>query len=345
MSVLAKRILAVVAGGGLALTLLLWQIAHIELPATIDDPAARSRVPDDGGSDAGGARALPEPGPAAPEAAALGEVLFHDPRLSADGSLSCASCHDVSAGGDDGQPRSPAIAGTRTAFNASSVLNSRFNLLRFWQGEDESFGAASSTLPHGAAEMGSSPMLMVLRVEDDPGLARRFRARYADGVSPRSLRHALTAYLDSLAYRDSRFDRYLRGERTALDYTERQGYRLFRELGCSSCHQGRNLGGNMTQPLGIFEDAFDDRDDDDPADLGRYALTGREEDRHVFRVPSLRNVAETAPYFHDGSIPRLETAVRTMARLQLGRLLDGSETDRLVAFLRTLTAEPAEVLR
>lgn len=275
----------------------------------------------------------------------LGEALFRDTRLSADGSLSCVSCHDVASGGDDGLPIATAIAGTRADFNTPTVLNSRHNLLHFWRGEGDGDGSATTILEHGGRLMGSSPMLMSLRLEQDVELLRRFNAAFPDGLTEATIAAALEAYLATLDTPDSPFDRYLQGERDALTIRERQGFRLFREIGCAACHQGRNLGGNMVQRLGIFEDYFSDGDGHDQADLGRQSLTGREEDRHVFRVPSLRNVARTAPYFHDGSIADLRIAVRIMARYQLGRRLSEEDSERLVAFLETLSAEPARQVR
>ena len=347
MKVKRQRILAVVLGGGIGLGVLTLQISQLDSSDRSSvASAAAVALPGVFTVDTAPIQPLP-PADAADPAAALGATLFHDPRLSADGSLSCASCHDVAAGGDDGQPRSRAILGTQPVFHTPSVINSRFNLLHYWRGEAQGFGSASASLLHGAAEMGSSPALMSLRVEQDAGLSRRFAAVYRQGVTEDTVRRALEAYLHALSSPNARFDRYLRGEHGALTYRERRGYRLFRELGCAACHQGRNIGGNMTQRMGIFEPYFGEGDDEgyEPADLGRFGLTGLEQDRGVFRVPSLRNVAETAPYFHDGSVKRLDDAVRIMAWVQLGRRLTHGQTEELVAFLRTLSADPTEVPR
>ena len=270
----------------------------------------------------------------------LGRLLFNDPRLSADTSLSCASCHDVRTGGDDGKPRSIGASGHTEALNTSSVLNSRYNLLRFWYGEPASQDDGEARV-HGPEQLGSSFESAAARLAQDPALSRSFAALFNDRITAETVKLALDCYLASLTTPDTRFDRYLRGERNALTLTERQGYRLFNAIGCSACHQGRNLGGNMVQRIGIFEDYFALRGGAiEEADQGRFNLTGLEEDRHSFRVPSLRNVTRTAPYFHDGSVQNLERAVRIMARVQLGRGLKPEEASKLVTFLGTLDSGP-----
>jgi cytochrome c peroxidase len=150
---------------------------------------------------------------------------------------------------------------------------------------------------------------------------------------------ALAAYQRSLTTPRARFDRYLAGERTSITADEERGYRLFKSYGCSACHQGVNVGGNLFQKFGIFSDPFTGRGAITQANLGRFAITGMESDRHVFRVPSLRNVAVTAPYFHDGRAATLEEAVEIMALNQLGREIAESDIDLIVKFLGTLTGE------
>jgi cytochrome c peroxidase len=175
-------------------------------------------------------------------------------------------------------------------------------------------------------------------LEHDQEMVAAFREIYPEGLTPQSLREAIAMYCLSLVTPDSKFDRYLR-EELALDAEEQAGYELFREYGCVSCHQGINIGGNMLQRFGVMRDYFADRGHVAPADYGLYTATSREEDRFVFRVPSLRNVALTAPYFHDGSATTLEQAVDVMALYQLGRSLSPEDVARIVAFLRTLTGE------
>jgi cytochrome c peroxidase len=150
---------------------------------------------------------------------------------------------------------------------------------------------------------------------------------------------ALAIFQRSLITPNARFDRYLKGERDAITADEERGYQLFKAYGCIACHQGANVGGNLFQKFGIFQDLFAGQKTLTKADLGRFTITGVESDRHVFRVPSLRNVAVTAPYFHDGRTASLADAVKIMARNQLGRELDQRDADLIVKFLGTLTGE------
>jgi cytochrome c peroxidase len=158
------------------------------------------------------------------------------------------------------------------------------------------------------------------------------------GLTAQSMREALAFYCLSLVTPNARFDRYLRGT-LQLTAAEHAGYDLFRTYGCVSCHQGINIGGNLLQRFGVMRDYFAERVRGTPADDGLFNATQRPEDRHVFRVPSLRNVALTAPYFHDGSVPTLEGAIETMALFQLGRSLSEGQIDQIAAFLRSLTGE------
>jgi cytochrome c peroxidase len=177
------------------------------------------------------------------------------------------------------------------------------------------------------------------KLRADQTYREAFLAVYASGPEPAYVLNALATFERSLLTPDARFDRYLRGDQDALGADESRGYELFKAYGCVACHQGVNIGGNLFQKFGIFYDVFAEEDPVTEADVGRLAITGKEADRHVFRVPSLRNVAITAPYFHDGRAASLEEAVEAMARSQLGRSLTGEEIDLIVAFLRTLTGQ------
>jgi cytochrome c peroxidase len=176
------------------------------------------------------------------------------------------------------------------------------------------------------------------KLRADAGYTKAFAALYPAGITPETVVDAIATFERSLTTPDSRFDRYLWGDRDALTPHEIEGYRLFRELGCTSCHQGVLLGGNMFQKFGVMRDYFADRPTT-TADLGRYNVTHREEDRYVFKVPSLRNVAITAPYFHDASANTLEQAVIVMARHQLGREITQRDADTIATFLRSLTGQ------
>jgi cytochrome c peroxidase len=270
-----------------------------------------------------------------PGRVALGASLFHDVRLSADETISCASCHNLAAGGVDGQRFSTGIGGAVGSINAPSVLNSAYNLAQFWDGRVATLEEQVAGPIHNPLEMGANWPLVIGRLAQDADLADRFAALYADGLTAANAADAIATFERSLVTLDSRFDRYLRGDRGALSAKEVEGYRRFREFGCVSCHNGQLLGGNMYQKAGVLGDFWAGRAVT-PSDLGRYNVTGREEDRYVFKVPSLRNVALTAPYFHDGAAVTLEMAVELMAHDQLGRDLAPADTEAIVAFLRTL---------
>lgn len=172
----------------------------------------------------------------------------------------------------------------------------------------------------------------------DPVYVVQFQASYGGDMSPQTVTDAIASYEKTLVTPNSRFDRYLRGQGDALTALELKGYRAFLDLGCASCHQGVGIGGNLFQPFGIFL-ARPVSGNEPPSDQGRYNVTGQASDNGVFKVPSLRNVALTAPYFHDGSVATLEEAVWWMGRAQLGRELSAADVAALSAFLRTLTGE------
>lgn len=161
-------------------------------------------------------------------------------------------------------------------------------------------------------------------------------------MTANTIKDAIATFEHSLLTPNSRFDRYLRGEVDAITDSEREGYRLFKAYGCSSCHQGVGVGGNMFETMGVFRDYFADRGNISTADLGRFNITGMEKDRHKFKVPSLRNVELTAPYFHDGTAPTLIDAIQVMAKYQLGRAMPGEDSEKIAEFLRTLTGEFGE---
>lgn len=283
--------------------------------------------------------ALPLNLPLDPRKVALGERLFHEGRLSADHQVSCAHCHNLATGGVDHRRRSQGVGGREGSMNAPTVFNSGFNFRQFWDGraptlEDQVDGPLQHPLEMAGTWRGAMAML-----SEDGTYRADFAAIYPDGISPRNVRDAIATFERSLITPNARFDQFLRGNQNALTDTEQAGYRLFKQIGCTSCHQGMAIGGNMYQKLGIMEDYFGTRGDLQEADLGRYNITKLEEDRYVFKVPSLRNVAVTAPYLHDASAATLEDAIGVMARYQLGLELSKPEVASIAAFLRTLTGE------
>jgi cytochrome c peroxidase len=177
----------------------------------------------------------------------------------------------------------------------------------------------------------------------DPSYAASFSAAYPDGVTKANVQNAIAAYERTLITPNSRFDRYLRGEANAINAAEKAGYTKFKQYGCAACHQGVNVGGNMFQKFGVMGDYFKARGKPTAADLGRFHVTKLEADKHVFKVPSLRNVVNTAPYFHDGAAKTLQEAVEIMFRYQLGRVASSEDKASIILFLNTLTAEPVAI--
>jgi cytochrome c peroxidase len=274
-----------------------------------------------------------------PNVVGLGRALFTDPRLSRNGTISCSHCHALDRYGVDGLPRSVGIDGRRGSMNAPTVYNSGFNFRQFWDGRAGSLEEQVDGPLGNPAEMDTDWPTVLAKLNGDSSiqsLARRAFGRPLDAAGARS---ALAEFERSLTTPDAPFDRYLRGDEQAIDARAREGWRLFSELGCVSCHQGVNVGGNMYARIGEFNDRFT-RTAKDASHFGRFNVTGREEDRFTFKVPSLRNVARTAPYFHDGSVATLAEAVDRMALSQLGLKLGDKERDLIVAFLESLTGRP-----
>jgi cytochrome c peroxidase len=269
----------------------------------------------------------------------LGGQLFSDPKLSGDGSIACAHCHDLATGGVDRMSHSRGIGGQVGGINAPTVFNSGFNFRQFWDGRAETLEDQIDGPLQNPVEMGSTWPQALAAISENQQYSSAFKTIYRDGIQSRNVKDAIATFERSLITPNSRFDRFLRGDQTVLNEEEQAGYGLFKRVGCASCHQGVNIGGNMYQKLGIMEDYFVVRGHIGAVDLGRFNITKREQDRYFFKVPSLRNVAMTPPYLHDGSAATLEEAVQVMARYQLGKKLRAAEVAKIAAFLRTLTGE------
>jgi len=274
-----------------------------------------------------------------PNKVALGERLFHDSRLSRDDSISCATCHDLATGGVDNLPFSIGIDGQKGDINTPTVFNSHFNFKQGWAGRAATLKEQVALPIHNPKEMDSNWQHVISKLEKDNYYFKTFNRLYTDGIQEHNIQDALAIFESSLITPDSPFDRYLNGDENALNEPEKKGYHLFNSYGCISCHQGINIGGNMFQKFGVFGDYFADRGNITKADLGRFNVTGREMDRHRFKIPSLRNVALTAPYFHDGSAATLKEAVKIMIRYQLGRDIPKEEIELIIDFLGTLTGK------
>ncbi|MCA9531158.1 MAG: cytochrome-c peroxidase [Myxococcales bacterium] len=266
----------------------------------------------------------------------LGRQLFFDTALSKDGTLSCTSCHQFDHGGADPRVVSPGVGGTQGAVNSPTVLNSALNFRQFWDGRAANLDEQALGPVENPVEMATTFPDVVQRLEKKPQYVAEFGKLYKDGITKTNIVNAIAEYEKSLIT-PSRFDRYLRGDKGALTPLEKEGYETFKSVGCTSCHVGQNVGGTMYQKMGLVRDYFEDRGHVTEADYGRYNATHVEADKFFFKVPTLRNVALTAPYFHDGSAKTLDQAVRTMGKYQLGRDLTDEQVKAIVAFLGSLT--------
>ncbi len=275
--------------------------------------------------------------------AALGHRLFHDPRLSHDNTVSCAHCHPLERGGTDGLPRSVGIKGTLGDINAPTVLNSSLHIAQFWDGRAATLEEQIDGPVHNPKEMGSNWKEIISKLSRDREYRARFEELYDTGLNAANIKDAIATFERTLLTPDSRFDRFLRGDEQAITDEEKKGYLLFKSYGCASCHQGMAVGGNMYEKMGIVRGYFAERGNITRADYGRFNVTGLKEHRFEFKVPSLRNVELTAPYFHDGTVLTLEEAVSKMAYYQLGREIPPQDRDLIVKFLKTLTGRLPEM--
>jgi cytochrome c peroxidase len=249
---------------------------------------------------------------------ALGERLFEDTQLSRDGSRSCITCHNTRDNGASRVAHDIGINGKSLMLNTLTIFNAAASFRLSWTGKHRSFEEQARSSIESPRIMDTTVGAVAEKLGDDPDYRRLFVAAYGRGPDEAAVLDAIATYERSLLTPGSRFDRWLQGDATALSADELDGYQLFKSLGCVSCHQGVNIGGNLFQRHGIFHP------------LGSPEPV-------ILRVPSLRNVAETPPYFHDGSAATLEDAVEKMGYAQLNTLLQPDEVEAIVAFLKTLT--------
>lgn len=271
--------------------------------------------------------------------AQLGKKLFSDTLLSQDRTVACATCHSFNYGGADPRPVSIGIGGKKGDIQSPTVYNARYNFKQFWNGRVESLQEQANGPIHNPVEMGMNEKVVVARLNDNAAYRREFRQVFGtEGVHYAQVIEAIVEFEKALVTPNSRFDRYLRGE-IALTPQEMEGYRRFKALGCVTCHNGINIGGNSFQKMGLFIPYKSDKPFPD-----RAAITNNEAHKNVFKVPTLRNIALTAPYFHDASAKTLKQAVATMSYHNLGTELDPEDVDVIVAYLQTLTGETPKVL-
>jgi cytochrome c peroxidase len=267
--------------------------------------------------------------------AELGKKLYFDPRLSKSGFISCNSCHNLSRGGSDNLPTSIGDQWQKGPINAPTVLNSSLSIAQFWDGRAADLKEQAGGPIANPGEMAFPHTLAVGVLGSIPEYLREFKQVFGkDVIEIDDVTSAIAEFEKTLVTPNSRFDQWLLGNKSALTEQELSGYQLFKESGCVACHNGPAVGGAAFKKMGVIEPYSANS----PAE-GRSAVTGKDADRFNFKVPSLRNVELTYPYFHDGAAPTLSEAVNTMGRIQLGKNFTDEENARIVAFLKTLTGE------
>jgi cytochrome c peroxidase len=274
----------------------------------------------------------------------LGFLLFHEGRLSSDGRVACITCHAGPLSGVDGRRVSLGVSNARGQFNALTTFNAAYHFRQFWDGRAVTLEDQALEPIVAEHEMANTLAAAVMMLQNDAQYAARFAAVYPDGVSVDNMADAI-AHFQRINFNrpDSPFLRHLAGQENQLGEQALRGWQLFDDIGCASCHNGISLGGNSYQQLGAALPFYDAHRVAQPLDEGIRARSGRDEDSHVFKVPSLHSAATTAPYFHDGSIPTLEAAITEMAEHQLGRELSEHDVDDIAAFLRALSSPFAPV--
>jgi cytochrome c peroxidase len=270
---------------------------------------------------------------------ALGRALFHDPRLSGDDTVSCATCHALDKGGTDRKRFSQGIGGRKGDINSPTVYNSGFQFRQFWDGRASDLEEQAHGPVNNPVEMGGSWPDVIENLKRDEAFAAEFAEVYPGGLTSDNIVHAIAEFERSLVTPNGRFDRFLRGDDGAMSEDEKEGHRLFVAIGCAICHAGKLAGGRSFEIMGLEDDYFAARGHAGRADQGRFNVTSRDRDRHRFKVPTLRNVPLTYPYFHDGAVDDLAEAVRVMARYQRGHDLAVRDVDRIVRFLEALIGE------
>lgn len=278
----------------------------------------------------------------------LGKQLYFDPRLSIDGTVSCNSCHNVMSSGTDNRATSVGIDGQRGGRSAPTVWNAAFLSAQFWDGRANTLEDQAKGPPLNPIEMGMpSEAAVVERLNAIPGYVEQFNKAFGgkDAVSYDNMAKAIAAFERTLITRNSPFDKFVGGNKKAISAQAQRGMKVFQDNGCGACHSGPNFAGPLMPAGQGFYQKFPMVNSDYDAkyklldDLGRYEVTKKDSDKNVWRVPSLRNIAVTAPYFHNGSVQTLDEAVRVMAKTQLGKDLNDQDVADMVAFLETLTGE------
>lgn len=269
----------------------------------------------------------------------LGNKMYHDVRLSGDDTLSCASCHALDKGGTDQANVSTGIKGAIGPINSPTSLNSGLFAFQFWDGRATTLAEQADGPVNNPGEMGSNWEISLPKLQKDAALVAEFKAAYPDGLTVKNVLDAIATFEESLITPNCAFDRYLRGDDTALNDSEKKGLATFQKHGCDRCHVGRAMGSQSFETMGLYADYFASRGDVKEVDAGRYNATKRDHDKYKFKVPTLRNIALTFPYFHDARADTLEQAVGIMSKVNSEVVLTEAEVTDVVAFLKTLTGE------
>ncbi len=271
----------------------------------------------------------------------LGDILFHDTRLSVDNTVSCATCHGLNTGGVDNKRFSEGVDGKVGGVNAPTVFNAHYNFVQFWDGRAATLAAQAGGPPLNPIEMGHTSFDDICKVlSEDKAFEKAFTEVYPDGLTQETITDAIQEFERTLITPNSKFDKYLKGDKYVLTAEEINGYELFKKYDCATCHVGENIGGQSYELMGLKKDYFADRGTEiTTEDHGRNKETKAERDMYRFKVPGLRNIALTAPYFHDGTKATLEEAVQAMAQYEVGVTLSDKELSDMVKFLNTLTGE------
>lgn len=283
--------------------------------------------------------------PATVDKISLGAMLYFDPRISATHSISCASCHNVGLGGADNSPTSVGFHGTRGGRNSPTVFNSVFNFAQFWDGRAKDLEEQAGGPMVNPVEMASPKQHIAAQLTALPQYRTAFARAFPGDANPVSLvnaQKAIAVFEATLVTPNAPFDRFLRGDTAAFDANQKAGLALFIDKGCSACHSGVNLGGTMYAKFGVVSPP--DAKYRPVSDKGRSAITGNTSDDYFYKVPTLRNIALTAPYFHTGSEQDLAKVVNIMAKTQLGQSLTQAETAQIVAFLNGLTGDQPKIV-
>ena len=284
---------------------------------------------------------LPSSVPTDAAKVALGKALYHDTRFSKDNTISCASCHSLEKGGTDNEQFSPGVGGSLGGVNAPTTFNAMFHIRQFWDGRAANLAEQAGGPPLNPVEMASENWdEIIAKLEQDKEFTEKFKAVYPEGYSGETLCNAIAEYEKTLITPNSAFDKFLMGDKTALNDKQRAGYELFIEYNCATCHSGPAMGGQSFEYLDLKGDYFAARNTPQTdGDKGLAAFSKKDKDKARFKVPTLRNIELTAPYLHDSSAPTLEDAVKVMMSFQVGKTANQQEVDSLVEFLKTLTGE------